>query len=192
MAHCGPRYERRVAERKRALLGDLGGDILEIGPGTGPNLSFYSKNCRWVGVEPNLYMHPYLHKAAERAALNIEIRMGLAEQLPAEDQSMDAVVSTLVLCSVSDPARVLREVLRVLKPGGRLIFLEHVAAQEGTRLRKVQRWVRPLWKRIAGGCHPDRETGTTIERAGFGRVHYEQFRLPLGPVGPQIAGFAIK
>ncbi|MBI1955442.1 MAG: class I SAM-dependent methyltransferase [Acidobacteria bacterium] len=192
LAHCAARYERLVAERKRVLIGTLYGDVLEIGPGAGPNLAFYPAGCRWVGVEPNPYMAPYLQQAAEQVGRNIEIRWGSAEQLPAEDASADAVVSTLVLCSVRDPAASLREVLRVLKPGGRFVFIEHVAAPRGTRLRRIQGFIRPLWKRIADGCHPDRETWTTIEQAGFARVHCEHFRLPLGPVGTQIAGYAVK
>jgi len=181
-----------VAERKRALFAGLHGDILEIGPGAGPNLVYYPKDCRWIGVEPNPFMYPYLRQAAARAGLQIEIQPLVAEKLPVEDQSMDAVVSTLVLCSVHNPTLGLREILRVLKPGGRFIFLEHVAAPEGTRLRKVQRFIRPLWKRLADGCYPDRETGPAIEHAGFSEVKYENFRLPLGPVGTQIAGIAVK
>ena len=192
LARCGARYERMVAEHKRALFAALSGDILEIGPGTGPNLGYYPKNCHWIGVEPNPFVHPYLRQAAEQAGLTIEIRTLLAEKLPAADQSIDAVVSTLVLCSVLNPEAVLREILRVLKPGGRFVFLEHVAAPEGTRLRKVQRFIRPLWKRLADGCYPDRETGPAIEHAGFSEVKYENFRLPLGPVGTQIAGIAVK
>ena len=192
LAYCGVCYERMVADRKASLLGELHGDILEIGPGAGPNLAYYSPGCRWVGVEPNPYMYPYLRKAAERRGLQIEIRSGLAEKLPAADDSMGAVVSTLVLCSVDDPAATLGEVLRVLRPGGRFIFIEHVAAPPGTRLRQVQEIIRPLWKRIADGCHPNRETWDTIEKAGFDESHSEHFRLPLGPVGPQIAGYAIK
>ena len=192
LAHGTARYERMVAERKRALLGGLGGNILEIGPGAGPNLRLYSKDCHWMGVEPNPYMVPYLRQSAEQAGLHIEIRSGTAERLPAADQSIDAVVATLVLCSVRDAEQVLREVLRVLKPGGRFLFIEHVAAPQGTRLRTAQRWLRPLWKRIADGCHPDRETGALIEQAGFAEVRFEKFRLPLGPVGPQIAGCARK
>ena len=192
LARCGVGYERMVAERKRALLAGLKGDILEIGPGAGPNLGYYPKECRWIGVEPNPFMHPYLRQAAERAGLKIEIRTLLAEKLPSADRSIDAVVSTLVLCSVRDPEMVLGEVLRVLKPGGRFVFLEHVAAPEGTRLRKLQRFLRPVWKRVADGCHPDRETGPAIERAGFSDVHYENFHLPLGPVGTQICGYAVK
>src|SRR5690242_6004104 len=100
-------------------------------------------------------MHRHLREAAERTQIPIEIRTLMAERLPAEDDSVDAVVSTLVLCSACDPARVLREIRRVLKPGGRFVFLEHVAAPQGTRLRTVQRWIRPVWRRIADGCHPD-------------------------------------
>ena len=192
LARCGARYERLVAERKRALFANLSGDILEIGPGAGPNLVYYPSGCRWIGVEPNLFMHPYLRQAAVRAGVAIDIRTIIAEKLPAENHSMDAVVSTLVLCSVRDLETVLREIRRVLKPGGRFVFLEHVAAPAGTRLRRVQRLICPVWKRVADGCHPDRETGPAIERAGFARVQYDSFRLPLGPVSTQIAGWAIK
>ena len=192
LAHLGGRYERMVADRKRVLFAGIGGNVLEIGPGTGPNLVYYPPGIRWLGVEPNPYMVPYLRTAAARAGLQVDLRPGTAERLPAEDNSMDAVVSTLVLCSVTDPAGVLREVRRVLKPGGRFLFLEHVAAPPGTRLRRVQTAIRPLWKIIGDGCHPDRDTGPAMERAGFAEVHYENFRLPLGPVATQIAGMAVK
>lgn len=192
LANLGKRYERMVADRKRRLLTGLGDAVLEIGPGTGPNLLYYPPGIRWLGVEPNPYMHPYLHAAAERAGLEVDLRSGTAEQLPVGDNSMDVVVSTLVLCSVSDPERVLREVHRVLKPGGRFLFLEHVAAPPGTLLRRVQFFICPLWKLIGDGCHPDRDTGPVIEHAGFSEVTYENFRLPLGPVAPQIIGVAVK
>jgi SAM-dependent methyltransferase len=192
LARCAAGYERKVAGRKRALFAGLRGEILEIGPGAGPNLGYYWSDCRWIGVEPNPFMHPYLNQAAARAGLQIEIRTLRAEKLPAADESTDVVVSTLVLCSAVDPEAVLREILRVLKPGGRFVFLEHVAAPEGTRLRKMQRWIRPVWKRLADGCYPDRETGPAIKCAGFSQVNYESFRLPLGPVSTQIAGIAIK
>lgn len=192
LAHCTASYERKVAVQKRALFSGLSGEILEIGPGAGPNLGYYPHHCRWIGVEPNPFMHRYLHQAAARAGLQIEIRLFPAENLPAANASVDAVVSTLVLCSVVDPEAVLKEILRVLKPGGRFVFLEHVAAAQGTPLRKVQRFIRPLWRRLADGCYPDRETAATIERAGFSSVQYQSFRLPLGPVSTQIAGYAIK
>ena len=192
LANLGYRYERMVSERKRRLLTALGDSVLEIGPGTGPNLRYYPSGIRWLGVEPNPYMVPYLQAAAQKAGLEVDLRPGTAEQLPADDNSMDTVVSTLVLCSVTDPERVLREVHRVLKPGGRFLFLEHVAAPPGTFLRRMQSFICPLWKIIGDGCHPDRDTGPAIQHAGFTEVTYESFRLPLGPVAPQIIGAAVK
>ena len=192
LAHLGKRYERMVADRKRKLFTGLGESVLEIGPGTGPNLVYYPSGILWLGVEPNPYMYPYLKAAAAQAGLQVDLRPGLAERLPTDDNSMDTVVSTLVLCSVSDPEGVLREIVRVLKPGGRFLFVEHVAAPPGTFLRRVQTMIRPLWKIIGDGCHPDRDSGPAIEKAGFAEVHYESFRLPLGPVATQIAGVAVK
>jgi ubiquinone/menaquinone biosynthesis C-methylase UbiE len=192
LANLGHRYERMVTERKRRLLVHLGDAVLEIGPGTGPNLAYYPPGIHWLGVEPNPHMHPYLLRAVQRAGVDADLRAATAEQLPAADNSIDTVVGTLVLCSVSDPVRVLREVHRVLKPGGRFLFLEHVAAPPDTFLRRVQTFICPLWKIIGDGCHPDRDTGPAIEHAGFSEVTYEAFRLPLGPVAPQIIGVAIK
>jgi SAM-dependent methyltransferase len=192
MAHAGPRYDRMTRQRKQRLLGGLRGNILEIGPGTGPNLRYFAAGGRWLGVEPNPHMSPHLARAMANANLVAEIRWGVAESLPIEDESQDAVVSTLVLCSVCDPASVLREVRRVLKPGGQFVFFEHVAAPGGTWLRRWQDWLRPFSLKFADGCHPNRETGQLIESAGFSRVELEHFRLPLGPVAPQIAGRAIR
>jgi SAM-dependent methyltransferase len=185
-------YEPMVRERKRALFGDLHGTILEIGPGTGPNLAYYPRGVRWIGVEPNPHMHPYLHAEASGHGLPVELRAGTAEALPAEDGSVDAVVSTLVLCSVSDVARTLDEVRRVLRPGGRFVFVEHVAAPSGTNLRRFQNAIQPLWTLLADGCHPNRETWTAIEGAGFADVRIEHFRLLIGPAGPHIAGVAVR
>lgn len=193
MAHGNAKYEEEMADRKRALFADLHGNVLEIGPGTGPNLSYYPPNIHWIGVEPNRFMHPYLKQEAERLGLDIDLRSGTAEHLEAEDNSMNAVVSTLVLCSVDNLTAVLQEVVRVLKPGGRFFFLEHVAAPQGTWLRRVQHWIRPLWKVLGDGCHPDRETWVALENAGFERVDYQHFRANVPAiVSPQIIGVATK
>lgn len=186
------RHERHVADRKRALLGDLHGTMLEIGPGTGVNLNYYPAGIRWIGIEPNPFMHPYLRKEADRLGLRVELRDGTAERLDFADGSLDAVVSTLVLCSVRDLAGTLGEIRRVLKPGGRFVFLEHVAAPAATWLRRVQRWVRPPWRALADGCCPDRETWLVLENAGFAQVNYERFRVPIPIASPHIAGLAIK
>jgi SAM-dependent methyltransferase len=192
MEQCKGSYEPLVRERKQALLGDVRGTVLEIGPGAGPNLAYYPRGITWVGVEPNPHMHPYLRAEAARRGIPVELRGGSAEELPAEDGGVDAVVSTLVLCSVADVGRALAEVRRVLRPGGRFVFLEHVAAPAGTSLRLVQNVLQPLWTPLADGCRPNRETWAAIEAAGFARVELAHFRLPVAPVGPHIAGVAVR
>lgn len=193
MAHGTAQYEAQMADHKQALFADLHGNVLEIGPGTGSNLPYYPSDIHWIGIEPNPFMHSYLRREAERLGLDIDLRRGTAERLDVEDNSIDAVVSTLVLCSVDSLAATLQEVLRVLKPGGRFFFLEHVAAPEGTGLRRVQHWVKPLWKILGDGCRPDRETWVALENAGFERVDYQHFRADIPAiVSPQIIGVATK
>jgi len=84
------------------------------------------------------------------------------------------------------------KILRVLKPGGKLVFIEHVAAPAGTWLRRLQNWVTPVWKRMGDGCHPNRETWIELERAGFGELNCDNFRAPFPIVRPQIMGAAVK
>jgi ubiquinone/menaquinone biosynthesis C-methylase UbiE len=193
MAHGNAKYEKEIADRKRALFAQLHGNVLEIGPGTGPNLSYYPSDIHWIGIEPNPFMHPYLQQEAERLGLDIDLRSGTAEQMEVEDNSVDAVVSTLVLCSVNNLAAVLQEVIRVLKPGGCFFFLEHVAASQGTMLRWIQHGIKPLWKTLGDGCHPDRETWVALENAGFEQVDYQHFRANVPAiVSPQIIGVAFK
>lgn len=192
LASASKTHQQYYDARKRALLGDLHGDVLEIGPGTGPNLAYYSRDVRWLGFEPNPAMFPYVQREAQRLDMTVQLREGRAEHLDAADNSFDAVVGTLVLCSVPDPQRTLQEIQRVLKAGGRFVFIEHVAAPRKSGLRRFQRIVGPVWKTLADGCHPDRETWATIENAGFSRVQLDHFRLNVPIIGPHIAGFAIK
>ena len=182
--------EESVA-RKRVLLGSLHGDVLEIGPGAGPNLAYYAPDVRWIGVEPNPYMHAYLTATAAKHGRTVDLRLGHAEQLPAADASVDAVVSTLVLCSVHDLEKTLAEIRRVLKPGGRFVFMEHVAAAPHTGLRRFQNAVRPVWSIVGDGCHPNREIWRAIEDAGFAAVQIEHYRADVPIVSPHIAGYAV-
>lgn len=190
LSQRSPRYDALVAGRKGALLSPLEGTILELGPGAGANLPFFRSGVRWIGVEPNPFAHAYLEEAAARLGVDAEVRAGTAERLPFPDRAADAVVGTLVLCSVHDQAAALREVRRVLRPGGRFVFIEHVRAAHGHPLRWIQRAVRPLWSALADGCHPDRDTGQAIAAAGFRRLQLEEVDLPLPLVGPHIAGVA--
>jgi ubiquinone/menaquinone biosynthesis C-methylase UbiE len=185
-------YAPMVADRKQALLSGLRGTVLELGAGTGANLPFLSKQVRWIGLDPNPFLPPYVREAARRSGIADHFGAAVAEALPAGDSSVDAVISTLVLCTVTDPALALREVLRVLKPGGRFVFIEHVAAAHGTSTLRWQKLVGPLWSRLGGGCHPDRETWKWIEAAGFQHVSYEKFDVRLRIVGPHIAGVAVR
>jgi ubiquinone/menaquinone biosynthesis C-methylase UbiE len=189
---AGAIHSRLVDARKRALLAPLRGTVVEIGPGTGANLPYYDASVRWIGVEPNAFMHDYLEREATRLGRAVELREGRAESLPIPDASADAVVSTLVLCTVHDVDAALREVRRVLRPGGRFVFVEHVAARRGSLTRLLQRAVAPLWQAAGDGCHPDRETWRAIERAGFSELELRHFTLPVPVVGPHVAGVGVR
>ncbi len=197
-SHSASIYDESIFRLKRTLFSELHGRILEIGPGTGPNIRFFSPDIEWLGVEPNPFMYPYLVQSIRtlgRPEKNFRILPGdpCGVRLPVENESMDAVVCTQVLCSVADPEATLQEVRRVLKPGGRFAFLEHVAASRGSGLRLLQNFLQPLWTFVTCGCHPNRETWITITQAGFSQVHLEHYSHPeWGPVGPHIAGTAIK
>ena len=190
LARGNAAYERWIADRKRSLFAGLAGTVVEIGPGAGANLPYFTSAVHWLGIEPNRFARPYLERAARAAGVPFELRLGDAERLPVDSRSADAVVGTLVLCSVTDVAAALREIRRVLRPGGRYLFIEHVAAPEGTLRRRLQRLAKPLWRVIADGCHPDRDTLSAIRSAGFARVDAEQFLAPAGLVAPHIAGVA--
>jgi len=192
-ARFNGQHELSVASKKQALFVGISRDVLEIGPGTGANLVYLPVGVRWIGIEPNTYMHGYLKELGAKLGLSMDIRMGTAEQLPVPDNSMDTVISTQVLCSVADPARVLREIQRVLKPGGRFLFVEHVAAAPGTSLRRWQGLARPVSALLGDGCHPDRETWSDIEQAGFALIQMEHFEIASAVLSkPHIAGVATK
>jgi SAM-dependent methyltransferase len=191
MGHVAERYDALLAHRKRDLLGSLNGTIVEIGPGTGANFRYYPRGVRWIGVEPNPYMLPCLRRAGIAVGIDVDVRQEYADAIELADGSADVVVSTTVLCSVHDQAKTLQEIRRVLKPGGQLVFLEHVVAGRTTSLRKVQRLIRPVWRCIADGCDPARDTGEAIVAAGFKPIEFERFMLPLGPIATHIAGVAL-
>jgi SAM-dependent methyltransferase len=183
---------RLYGARKRRLFAGLEGTVVEIGPGTGVNLPYLPGGLRWIGLEPNPHMHGYLREQLATRALDAELRTDPAQDTGLPDACADAVVSTLVLCSVPRLDDTLAELRRILKPGGRLLLIEHVAAPPGTWLRTLQRGVRPVWRRLADGCHPDRDTGAALRRAGFASVSIEDFDTGLPVVSPHIMGTATK
>ncbi len=186
-------YGDDIEIRKRDLLRNVRGTVVEIGAGAGANLGLYPPDAQLLLVEPNAHMHGYLREEARRVGLTFEIREGAAERMNVADEAADFVVCTLALCSVDHPEAALREVVRVLKPGGAFLFLEHVAAPQGTRLRRWQRGLRGFWRTIGDGCTLDRETWAGIERAGFGDSRIEHFEAAgLRIVRPHIVGAAVK
>jgi ubiquinone/menaquinone biosynthesis C-methylase UbiE len=154
-----------LGEQRRRLLAGASGEVLEVGGGTGVNLAYYGEVDRLVVTEPEEPMRRRLEQRARSAARPVVVQDAPAEHLPYADSSFDTVVSTLVLCTVADPSAALAEIGRVLRPGGRLLFIEHVRG-EGRRGR-VQERITPLWRVLAGGCHPDRDTVSAIRRQGL-------------------------
>ncbi|KAL9266443.1 Thiol S-methyltransferase TMT1B-like protein [Drosera capensis] len=171
-------YEAEIASYKSKLFSAVRGkasEILEIGIGTGPNLKYYAGNggVRVFGVDPNRKMEKYARAAVEDAGLpqeNFEFLQAVGEDLPLANSSMDAVIGTLVLCSVTDVKRTLGEVKRVLKPGGIYVFVEHVGAKDGTLLRFLQNILDPVQQFVADGCHLTRDTAKLIAEAEFSQV----------------------
>jgi ubiquinone/menaquinone biosynthesis C-methylase UbiE len=179
---------------KRELFHGLTGTVVELGPGAGANFRYFRPGVLIVGVEPNAYMQPYLAAKAEEHGLDFQLIQGFGEDIQMADGTADAVVSTLVLCSVYHPKRVVEEIHRVLKPGGRFVFIEHVAAPEGSFTRRCQRWVKPVWRYLGDGCCPDRETWRLFDEAGFSSVHLEDRHIKVGlPLMTRhIHGYAVK
>lgn len=192
MSRAGEAHGQMVDGYKRRLFSDLVGTLVEIGPGTGVNLGYFPKGIRWIGVEPNIHMHPYLRREAQKLGLGVELLTGSSERIPLGDSSADAVLSTLVLCSVRSLEQTFAEIQRVLKPGGKFVFLEHVGAPKGTGTRLTQNLITPLWRIAADGCHPNRDILAALRVSGFARVEAEEFSIAAPIVGPHIAGVAYK
>ncbi len=167
-------YDRQMAKTEKAQLGVLrrsllaaaSGDVLEIGGGTGANLPFYRPEAGSLTItEPETAMVRRLGRRAREQAAQAKILRAPAEDLPFEDRTFDTVVSTLVLCGVSDQPRALRQLRRVLRPGGQLLFIEHVRSGDPRLARHQDRmnWMNQLVMR----CDCNRPTLTSIEEAGF-------------------------
>jgi ubiquinone/menaquinone biosynthesis C-methylase UbiE len=158
---------RDLAAYRSRIVPAAEGRVLEIGIGLGLNLPFYSRHVQQViGLEPSPTLLAMARRASERTSGRVDFVDGSAEQIPLENGSIDTVVMTWVLCSIPDAACALCEIHRVLKPGGRLVFVEHGRAPDANVVRWQDR-LTPVWKRVSGGCHLNRAIGSLIEAAGF-------------------------
>jgi len=178
---------------RAATLPGLRGVVLDIGAGLGQASDHLDASVSWIALEPARYARTEL---AERVATRSGARMlrTRAEQIPLPDASVDAVIACTVLCSVRDQPRVLAEVLRVLRPGGRMVFYEHVIAPAGTWSRFTQRVYAPISRLIDAGCDPSRDTAAAIRSAGFSIVdiHETEEPGPLRTIDPHIQGSATR
>lgn len=183
--------ERRGAlgedDFRRKLLSGLTGRVIELGAGPGNNFPFYPPTVQHVlAVEPESLLRAECAKNAARAPVEVSVVDGVSGRLPADDGSVDAAVTSLVLCSVPDQQRALAELRRVLRRGGELRFYEHVIAHHpvAATLQRVADAI--FWPRVAGGCHMSRDTGAAFERAGFTLESCERFTFSPGPPVPPI------
>ena len=183
---------RRLGARKQALFAGLPPIVAELGSGAGASMRYLVPGTRLIAVEPNPFAHDALRRAAARYGIDLEIREERAESTGLANASVDAVICTLVLCTVADQAAALAEVRRILRPGGRFVFIEHVASGPGL-LGAVQRLLRRPWRYVFDGCCLDRDTAAAIAAAGFADVRIEHFRLGglFVPVWPQMSGVAV-
>lgn len=182
-----------LARMREALVARAAGRVLEIGAGTGANLRFYpDRVTELVLCEPEEAMARRLERRLAAHAREVRVLRAPAEALPVADASVDCVVSTLVLCSVRDPARALAEVRRVLRRGGELLFLEHVRADDA-RLATWQARLRRPWAWFGHGCQCDRPTLATMRAAGFRLADVRSAALPKVPpiVRPTVLGAAV-
>ncbi len=176
---CG---QPQIMKRRSQVVPKSSGKILELGAGGGINLQFYDsqKVDRVIGIDPSPELADRARRAAQQSDIPFEIVGGVAENMPFADDSFDTVLITFTLCTVTDQAQSLSEVRRVLKPGGKLLYLEHGRAPD-PGVHKWQRRVEPYWKPLAGGCHLTRPIGSAIENAGFVTSHMTGEYMPKTP-----------
>jgi ubiquinone/menaquinone biosynthesis C-methylase UbiE len=187
--------QRGATEHRRRLLAGLSGTVVEIGSGQGLNFPHYpAEVSELIAIEPEPTLRRQGELAAETASVPVRVVAGVADELPLADASVDAVVASLVLCSVPDPQRTLAELRRVQRPGGELRFYEHVIARCQPKRLFLQALDRSgLWPAISGGCHPARDTTSAIMQAGFDIEEIQRFGFsaaPFQPLIPHILGTA--
>jgi len=186
-------------------------DVLEIGGGSGTNFKYWKRNARVQVLEPNPHFVKYFEETRKGVEAHLKVQdllQGFGEDLAAagiKDSSVDCVVMTLVLCSVANPVQCIQEILRVLKPGGKFFYMEHIAAEKGSLTEMVQKILMTggFWKFIGDGCCLDRRTDMLIKDAGFSSVVQTRYKLPLPkgrairnlmaqPITPHLRGVATK
>ena len=173
---CSARPNMRQREK---LVPLASGCVLEVGMGSGLNLPFYDARrvTKVWGLEPSPEMSKMASAAVEAVAFDVEFVSAGGEQIPLDSESFDTVLMTFTLCTIPDAERALREIARVLKRGGQLLFCEHGAAPDAG-VRRWQNRINPLWRRLAGGCHLNRDIPGLIRRGGFEITRMDTMYIP--------------
>lgn len=177
----------QVMKRRAAVVPRAKGDVFELGCGGGINQEFYDVEAvsSYAGIDPHEGLLDAARKAAQKNGWSAEIRAGVGEAIPFDDNSFDTCVCTFTLCSVQDPAQVLSELRRILRPGGEALFLEHGRAPDAG-VAKWQDRIEPIWKPMAGGCHLTRPITSAVDKAGF---EVEPVGEGYTPGAPKFAGW---
>jgi len=184
----------KFGESKKNLFQNHPNTVVEIGSGTGENMRYLRKGTHLIAIEPNVHMHASLKKTADKYGINLEIRSLIGEAIDLDDESCEFVMSTLVLCTVCDLQACLQQIKRMLKSGGKFVFIEHVKAKERSFLSLIQNLLHRPWHYCFEGCHTNRDIKPFIESAGFSDLEIENYNLysAIVPITPQIRGIAIK
>ena len=184
-----------VARQRQKVAPLVEGKVLEIGIGSGLNLPFYDKSKideLW-GLDPSEELSDMARKVADSENIEVNFISSGAEEIPLPDKYFDSVLITYTMCTIPEVARANREIKRVLKTGGKLIFCEHGEAPD-ENIRKWQKRINPFWGKLAGGCNIDRKIPTLIQNSGFEIVELEEMYLPKTPkiVGYNYWGYAVE
>jgi ubiquinone/menaquinone biosynthesis C-methylase UbiE len=174
-----------VMKLRAAHVPSASGVVLEVGIGPGLNLPLYTPAVtKLYGIDPSAELLEVAKRRVPGVAFPVELVQRAIGEIPLQDASIDTAVITWTLCSIEDPAGALREVRRVVKPGGSLIFIEHGASPDAG-VRSWQRRLTPIWKRLAGGCHLDRKIDQLVRDAGFTTASLKSGYIP----GPRFATY---
>jgi SAM-dependent methyltransferase len=172
----------QIMKARSRIVPQSSGDVLELGCGGGINMQFYdpAKITSFSGLDPSPGLLERSLQAAQEKGMQADIRGGIGEDMPFADSSFDTVLVTFTLCSVDDQSQVLSEMRRVLRPGGKILFLEHGSAPDAD-VQKWQRRIEPIWSRIGGNCHLTRAVTGAYQVAGFSIVHTDKNYMPKTP-----------